>query len=199
MGDIWENNSFKLEGKLLIDYIYLESSERRKFAQSSHEYLIETVQINKIDLSSQSNLKNEIRFSTPSKGIDMGCSKKETIDNTFSTKKINSFNFSTYENDNDINPILRSIIEFNGYSRSNQECNYYNYYEPLYKHSNTPNVGINVYSFSLHPEQHQPSGSVNMSKLSNSVIEFIFNSNVFKYKSSDVFPHITKGSSSDFK
>ncbi len=199
LSDIWENNSFKLEGKLLIDYIYLESSERRKFAQSSHEYLIETVQVNKIDLSSQSNFKMKLDFRHPVKELIWVVQKKEIIDNTFSTKKINSFNFSTYENNNEINPLLKSSIEFNGYSRSNQECNYYNYYEPLFKHSNTPNVGINVYSFSLHPEQHQPSGSVNMSKISNSVIEFIFNSNVFKYKSSDVYPHIVNGSSSDLE
>ncbi len=32
-------------------------------------------------------------------------------------------------------------------------------------HSNTPSDGINVYSFSLFPEEHQPSGTANLSKI----------------------------------
>ena len=198
MNDIWENNGYKLDGKLLIDYIFLESNERRKFAQSSHEYLIETIQMNKVDISLQSNLKMKLDFRHPIKELIWIVQKKELIENNFSTKKTNSFNFSTYNSDNNkINPILKSKLEFNGYTRSDNESNYYNFYETLLKHSNSPEVGVNVYSFSLHPEQHQPSGTANISKISNAILELEFNTNTFKYKSSEIYPHIESNSSSD--
>ena len=37
-------------------------------------------------------------------------------------------------------------------------------------HSSTPNNGVNVYSFALHPEQHQPSGTCNLSRIDNTTI-----------------------------
>ena len=40
---------------------------------------------------------------------------------------------------------------------------YFNYYISTMAHQSTPTDGINVYSFSIHPESHQPSGSANFS------------------------------------
>ena len=43
--------------------------------------------------------------------------------------------------------------------------------QPYHHHTNIPSVGINVYSFSLDPEDHQPSGSCNFSKINDSFIQ----------------------------
>jgi hypothetical protein len=42
--DFWNDKNYKLEVSLLTDYIFLDGVERRKFSQSSHEYLIENIQ-----------------------------------------------------------------------------------------------------------------------------------------------------------
>ena len=37
--------------------------------------------------------------------------------------------------------------------------------QPYNHHKNVPATGINVYSFSLSPEEHQPSGTCNFSRI----------------------------------
>jgi Large eukaryotic DNA virus major capsid protein len=46
------------------------------------------------------------------------------------------------------------------------DSNYFNYVQPYETHWTTPSDGINMYSFSLFPEEQQPSGSANLSRLS---------------------------------
>jgi hypothetical protein len=68
--------------------------------------------------------------------------------------------------DGTINPVLNALIQFNGHNRFDQQPGtYFNYVQPYKYHSNTPVDGINIYSFSLFPEQHQPSGTANLSRL----------------------------------
>lgn len=42
--------------------------------------------------------------------------------------------------------------------------------QPYQHHTRIPNTGIYVYSFALNPEQHQPSGTVNMSRIDNATL-----------------------------
>lgn len=66
------------------------------------------------------------------------------------------------------NMVVEAKIVFNGHDRfSPREGNYFNYVQPYQHHTHTPADGINVYSFALHPEQHQPSGTANMSRIDN--------------------------------
>lgn len=59
-------------------------------------------------------------------------------------------------------------IQLNGHDRfSVREGHYFNYVQPHHHHTRTPADGVNVYSFALHPEQHQPTGSANMSRIDN--------------------------------
>jgi hypothetical protein len=54
----------------------------------------------------------------------------------------------------------------NGHDRFNvREGGYFNYVQPKQHHTRTPADGINVYSFGVHPEQHQPTGTANMSRI----------------------------------
>lgn len=64
------------------------------------------------------------------------------------------------------NPVQWVKIQLNGHDRFDaREGAYFNYVQPDQHHTNTPADGINVYSFALHPEQHQPSGTSNFSRI----------------------------------
>jgi hypothetical protein len=47
---------------------------------------------------------------------------------------------------------------------------YFNYCQPWQHFSNTPKDGVNVYSFALNPEEHQPSGTCNFSRIDNATL-----------------------------
>lgn len=68
--------------------------------------------------------------------------------------------------DGSVNPLEFSLIQMNGFDRFARKLGaYYNYVQPYQHHTNTPADGINIYSFALHPEQHKPSGSANLSRI----------------------------------
>lgn len=70
--------------------------------------------------------------------------------------------------DGSINPVTSGLLEFNNEERfSKRTGNFFNYLQTEMHHSNTPKDGINVYSFAIKPEQHQPSGTANLSKIEN--------------------------------
>lgn len=69
------------------------------------------------------------------------------------------------------NPMRFGKIQLNGHDRlDDQEGMYYNYYQPYNHHTHTPSDGINVYSFAIHPEQHQPSGTCNLSRIDSTLL-----------------------------
>jgi len=73
------------------------------------------------------------------------------------------------------NPTAWAIIQLNGQDRFEGRLgSYFNYVQPDQHHTNTPSDGINVYSFALHPEQHQPSGSCNLSRIDNTQLNINF-------------------------
>jgi hypothetical protein len=75
------------------------------------------------------------------------------------------FNYGLYI-DGTVNPIDSGNIQLNGQDRFTiREGNYFIYVQPYQHHTNTPADGINLYSFALNPEEHQPSGSCNFSRI----------------------------------
>ncbi len=97
------------------------------------------------------------------------------VDNRFNTSGTNVndllvfqyTNFGVYI-DGSVNPISTGLLQLNGHDRFEvREGAYFNYVQPYQHHTRTPADGINVYSFALHPEQHQPSGSANLSRIDN--------------------------------
>ena len=70
-------------------------------------------------------------------------------------------------------PIVTGKIQINGHDRfSLRDGKYFNFLQPYQHHTNIPSTGINTYSFSLYPEDHQPSGSCNFSKVDTSQLIF---------------------------
>ena len=69
------------------------------------------------------------------------------------------------------NPVLAAKLQLNGHDRfSEREGRYFNLVQPYQHHENVPATGINVYSFGLKPEEHQPSGTCNMSRIDNATL-----------------------------
>lgn len=73
------------------------------------------------------------------------------------------------------NPVSQALIQLNGHDRFDiREGAYFNYIQPWQHHTRTPTDGVNVYSFSLHPEQHQPSGTANLSRIDSTYLNITF-------------------------
>ena len=73
--------------------------------------------------------------------------------------------------DRTVNPISTVLLQLNGHDRfSQRDGNYFNYVQAYQHHTNTPSDGVNLYSFALNPEEHQPSGTCNMSRIDNATL-----------------------------
>jgi hypothetical protein len=70
---------------------------------------------------------------------------------------------------------LAGVLQLNGHDRfSVRDGKYFNYVQSLRHFSNTPAKGINVYSFAINPEEHQPSGTCNFSRIDNATLNINF-------------------------
>ncbi len=72
------------------------------------------------------------------------------------------------------NPVVTAKLQLNGQDRfSEREGTYFDLVQPFQHHTRTPDTGINVYSFSLRPEEHQPSGTCNFSRIDNATLQLV--------------------------
>jgi hypothetical protein len=75
------------------------------------------------------------------------------------------------------NPVVTAKLQLNGQDRfSEREGSYFDVVQPYQHHTRNPDTGINVYSFALRPEEHQPSGSCNFSRIDNAVLQLVLSS-----------------------
>ena len=190
---------------LWVDYIYLDTDERRRFAQLSHEYLIEQLQYPGEETISVTSNKIKLAFNHPVKEVVWVVQKQDNIDTkqAFNYTTVydstilsqdnsngnhllhlvkNSFSniLTSFDTNNDsgnneqtkqdtgINCCSLAKLQLNGQDRfAERDGNYFNYVQPYYHHTRTPAPGINCYSFGLKPEEHQPSGTCNFSRIDN--------------------------------
>lgn len=88
--------------------------------------------------------------------------------------RVNQCNFGVLI-DGTGNPVQYARININGHEREERrEGNYFNYLVTEKHHTNTPSDGVNVYSFALYPELHQPSGTTNLSRIDNTQLMLWF-------------------------
>lgn len=167
--------------KFYVDYIHLDSDERRRFAESNHEYLIEQLQVNSsIHMDTDGTHKMiDLKFQHPIKeliwvGINQTRDSQSSVGNVPSTESTtgNSWNFygSAVKNTNlnldesyDISETMDLLI--NGNSKILAESYFFRKTQMMQYHSNYSGNYIYVYSFALTPEEYQPSGSCNFSQL----------------------------------
>ena len=72
------------------------------------------------------------------------------------------------------NPVVTAKLQLNGQDRfSEREGTYFDLVQPFQHHTRTPDTGINIYSFALRPEEHQPSGTCNFSRIDNATLQLV--------------------------
>ena len=161
------------KANLWVDYIFLDTDERRRFAQLSHEYLIEQLQFTGSDsiTNSGDSMKSiRMNFNHPCKELIWTIRSNTTgvYWNNYSNAKIGNDHLESS------NPVTNAKIMLNGNDRfATRKGDYFSLVQPYQHHENTPDKfhqGINVYSFALKPEEHQPSGTLNMSRIDTAVL-----------------------------
>ena len=72
------------------------------------------------------------------------------------------------------NPVVTCKLQLNGQDRfSEREGSYFDVVQPFQHHTRHPDTGINLYSFALRPEEHQPSGTCNFSRIDNATLQLV--------------------------
>jgi hypothetical protein len=172
---------------LWIDYIYLDTEERRRFAQVSHEYLIEQLQYTGEESINNVSYKSRLNFNHPVKELIWTVQLDEIAETyhewtNYTTEPtgivddqfldVTVIQEHTFGGENAVNPVYSAKIQLNGHDRFQaRDGKYFNLVQPYQHHTNIPDSpGINVYSFGLKPEEHQPSGTVNMSRIDNATL-----------------------------
>jgi hypothetical protein len=175
------------DASLFVDYIYLDTEERRRFAQKTHEYLIEQLQFTGEESINNTNYKSRLNFNHPVKELIWTVQLDENAEtfhewNNYTTEAtgivddhlldVTLVQEHTYGGEGATNPVLKAKIQLNGHDRfQEREGSYFNLVQPYQHHTNIPDSpGINVYSFGLKPEEHQPTGTVNMSRIDNATL-----------------------------
>ena len=149
---------------LWADYIYLDTDERRRFAQVSHEYLIEQVQH-----QNGTGKSIDLNFNHPVKELIWTGLYQNGANQTMDITSVNTF-----------------LLKLNGHDRfSARPTSYFTQTQVWQNHTgpgglriidsaatsgsltNNFNDSIAVYSFALKPEEHQPSGTCNFSRIDN--------------------------------
>jgi hypothetical protein len=150
--------------RLYGDFIYLDNIERKEFAQNKHRYLIEQVQYRDSETinSNLTNQKIPIKFNLPVKELVWVIQRDDVFLNN------DVFNFSNAVDPAVVrNNILQSAyIQFNGIERfTARNGDYFRLTIPYQRHTRVPNDFYYMYCFALQPEEHQPSGISNFSKI----------------------------------
>ena len=149
------------------DYVFLDTDERRRFAQVSHEYLIEQVQFSNELSVSGTSAQHELRFNHPVKELVWLVQTGSGL--------------TGYEQCKD------ALLQLNGQDRFKRRTgDYFTQVQRYEHHSGAGHTltggaaleATHVYSFGLKPEEHQPSGTCNFSRIDNAVLNLSFSTSI---------------------
>ena len=166
---------------IYIDYIYLDTEERRRMAQASHEYLIEQTQFNEDKGIVGSNSRIDLTFNHPVKELVWVVQPSFYRDCSLMTGASAGTRLTPFLYNSD--PINEQWIQINGQDRLDKRYgNYFSRVQSYQHHSGvSAGVGAYSYSFALKPEENQPSGTCNFSRIDTATIVMDFgDSNVNK-------------------
>ena len=228
-------NQSLVAASLYVDYIFLDTDERRRMAQNPHEYLIEQLQFTGDESVGSSSNKIKLNFNHPCKELVWVVQPDANVDYCaaytggellYKVYGAQPFNYSdavdalptslhSFQKASDAastiqgdvfedhtqgggntaatdaatfvlgeaaldmhcwgeNPVVVAKLQLNGQDRfSEREGTYFGDVQPFQHHTRAPDAGINVYSFALRPEEHQPSGSCNFSRIDNATLQLV--------------------------
>jgi hypothetical protein len=163
---------------LLVNYVYLDTDERRRFAQVSHEYLIEQVQYLGLETISQNSTNHPIslNFNHPVKVLHWVIqdttftatnSDSDVLDNKIfdgGNQKLRYMGLSKINNKYDT--FKTGKIQINGHDRMvEKNADYFRLVQNYKYMAGCSEKYIYTYSFALNPSEHQPSGTCNFSRI----------------------------------
>jgi len=179
-----------IQAAIYVDYIYLDVEERRRMAQQSHEYLIEQTQFNEDKGVSSYNNRIDLTFNHPVKElvwvVQPASYTNCSLAAEWGESRLRPFTY-------DQPAVYEQWIQINGQDRLDKRYgDYYNRVQPYQHHTGSFNVvksasdglpdlddedvmignqnGAYMYSFALRPEEHQPSGTCNFSRIDTATI-----------------------------
>ena len=191
--------------KVWANYVYLDTEERRRFAQKGHEYLIEQVQHTGTDTVDASATKQvRLSYNHPVKELvwcfsntaaksslwnftaknlvtEVALESDQTADNLDSNCYVPISNLGTpmyatklsteaFTEEN-AGQLETFKLVLNGQDRfKEQKGKYFNQVQAYNHHSGCPAPGVYSYSFALKPEEHQPTGTCNFSRIDNAQV-----------------------------
>lgn len=206
----YTDGSFKVWG----NYVYLDTEERRRFAQKGHEYLIEQVQHTGADSVTAGQTKQvRLSFNHPIKELvwcfsEGGSSnaalwnftsnaaaaavvlesdaqgKDASITQGTGAPLIDATSGQRWVEDGAassgaVGPLDKFKLVLNGQDRFKEQTGkYFNQVQPMSHHSGCPYPGVYSYSFALKPEEHQPTGTCNFSRIDNAQVAVTLKSSV---------------------
>ena len=151
---------------IYADYVYLDASERKQFAQNNHEYMIDQLQV----MESISAINIKLAFNHPVKELIWAPVPLPVSGTTRSTvvpgggSPNTSFTLSTQSQPNQYTLILNGTNRF-----STRDISYFTRCQVWEAHTGFGSIlypdSIAVYSFALRPEEYQPSGTCNFSRI----------------------------------
>jgi hypothetical protein len=168
------NDKLNIDPYLEVNYVFLDSVERNYIAVNSHDYLIE--QVVRIPFKSVKQFDiNTLVLQNPVKEMIWVLNRDDVYKTNDWYEYTDTQDEDVDESENDCDNTCRekemdiltsATLLFNGIERMEEkDASYFNLIQPYQHHSVVPSPGIYVYSFSLLPEQFQPSGSCNMSRI----------------------------------
>jgi hypothetical protein len=183
--------------QLYGEYVFLDKAEREMFVSKPQEYLIEQVQFNgeeTINLNTGNpTVRHDLNFSHPVKEFVWVLQQSAVASSgTGDMLKNDWFNFGQNDlviqspdaisglSDDLIDNSLKAVqLQFNNYDRiSPRPGSYFRTMQPFRHHTRIPKKSIYSYSLALKPEDHQPSGSINMSRIDTARISYRLGSSI---------------------
>jgi len=169
-----------IQAAVYIDYIYLDTEERRRMAQNSHEYLIEQTQFNEDKGISSYNNRIDLTFNHPVKEL-VWVVQPTSYTNCANSKAFGGTRLRPFTYDQDA--VYQQNLQINGQDRMDKRYgDYFNSVQSYQHHTGLSasvqsstslpihQAGIYCYSFALKPEEHQPSGTCNFSRIDTATL-----------------------------
>jgi hypothetical protein len=166
---------------LYLDYVYLDVDERRRFAQESHEYLIDQLQYEGQEQITTSSARIDLTLNHPVKELVWVFQDARKLECDAATlTALSADNTQPFDYDDIVN---RARLQLNGQDRFDERYGDYFWKVQPYQHHTAGGTAawsksisntnpINVYSFAIQPEEHQPSGTCNFSRIDNATLVF---------------------------
>ena len=152
---------------LLLEYIYVDTEERGRMLNKRHDYLIEQVTTINQQIIESTNRITNIDLFQPTK-LMIWILQQNYLTNSYNNDIFNYTDSYKYSNNNLIGKslILQETIKLNGTDRvSKRGYQYFNHIQGYQHAKHNLCEGINMYSFGVQVNKHQPSGSCNMSAI----------------------------------